>query len=256
VPMRKCIPLLCVLFLGFASSVSAQNANSWAGARWVWDEPDANKVPQNNDPRYLRLSFDLAAKPAQAELWITADNIYTAYVNGQKVGTDAEWSTVEKYDVAKHLIAGKNVLAIEARNQGGVAGVIARLHIKTADKKDLFVVTDEKTKIQRAGSVSDGKWLKADHDDSAWFNAIVLGDPSIGPWNLTQSPGTAVPGRSKGGDRFGYGSNAVDPKVKTRLTAQEQLKHFIVPKDFEIELVAADPVIINPAVAAYVARYA
>ena len=28
--------------------------------------------------------------------------------------------------------------------------------------------------------------------------------------------------------------------MKTRLTAQEQIKHFIVPKDFEIELVVAD----------------
>jgi putative membrane-bound dehydrogenase-like protein len=46
--------------------------------------------------------------------------------------------------------------------------------------------------------------------------------------------------------RFTYGSTAVDPNVKTRLTAKEQLKHFIVPKDFEIELVAADPVVINP----------
>src|SRR6185369_1448944 len=43
-----------------------------------------------------------------------------------------------------------------------------------------------------------------------------------------------------------YGSNTVDPKIKTRLSAKEQLKHFIVPKDFEIELVAADPVVINP----------
>ena len=62
---------------------------------------------------------------------------------------DNEWTTVEKYDVAKHLVVGKNVLAIQATNQGGVAGAIARLHIRTADKKDLFIVTDEKTKIGR-----------------------------------------------------------------------------------------------------------
>ena len=49
-----------------------------------------------------------------------------------------------------------------------------------------------------------------------------------------------------GGDRFGYGFNTVDPKLKTRISAQEQLQHFVVPKDFEIELVAADPVVINP----------
>src|SRR5207249_7022569 len=62
--------------------------------------------------------------------------------------------------------------------------------------------------------------------------------------NLTG--GKIAKGGKGGGDRFGYGSNAVDPKLKTRLTAQEQLKHFIVPKDFAIELVVADPIVINP----------
>ena len=117
--MRKFLPLLCVLQLALTSSAAAQDAKGWAGAMWVWDEPNANTVTQSNDPRFLRLAFDLAAKPTQAELWITVDNVYTAYVNGKKVGSDAEWSTVEKYDVAKHLVVGKNVLAIKATNQGG-----------------------------------------------------------------------------------------------------------------------------------------
>ena len=233
---------LLIAALLVATPSWAQSAKSWAGAMWVWDEPDANKTPQTNDPRYLRLAFDLGAKPQAAELWITADNLYTAYVNGQKVGAGSQWKNIDKYDVAKHLVVGKNVLAIQATNQDGVAGAIARLHIKTADKKDLFVVTDAKTKItQKAGK----DWLKTDFDDSTWFNAIVLGDPSIAPWNLTGQIAKGGKG-GKGGDRFGYGSNAVDPKIKTRLTAKEQLKHFIVPKDFEIELVVADPIVINP----------
>jgi putative membrane-bound dehydrogenase-like protein len=231
--------LLLATLLIATPTFAQSSANRWGGAMWVWDEADADKVPQNNDPRFLRLPLDLAAKPMQAELWITADNVYTAYINGQKIGTGVEWSNVDAYDVAKHLVVGKNVLAIQATNQGGVAGAIARLHIKTADKKDMFVVTNEKTKItQKAGK----DWLKTDFDESTWFNAVVLGDSSIAPWNLTGGPVV----KGKVGDRFGYGSNAVDPNVKARLTAQEQIKHFIVPKDFEIELVAADPVIINP----------
>src|SRR3984885_9032271 len=51
---------------------------------------------------------------------------------------------------------------------------------------------------------------------------------------------------AKAVDRFGYGSTAVDSSVKARLTPEEQIKRFIVPKDFAIELVAADPVVINP----------
>jgi putative heme-binding domain-containing protein len=218
--------------------------SGWANAQWIWDEPDAHKTPQNNEPRYLRLNFTLDAKPSAAELWATADNTYVAYVNGQKVGDGNEWASVQKYDVAKHLVVGKNVVAIKATNQGGVAGAIARLHVKTADKKDVFIVTGDKTKVAR--SLSKG-WINADFDDSSWFNAIVLGDTSIGPWNVA---GGAVAQKGKGKGKkaagpFGYDTNETVP-IKGRLTPQEQIKHFVVPKDFTIELVAADPVIINP----------
>src|ERR1019366_5134126 len=115
IPMKKWFLLSIVLLVALGTGAIAQTPavkNSWGGAAWVWDEPDANKVPQNNEPRYLRRTFELSSRTVQAELWISADNIYTAYVNGQKIGTGAEWSNVGKYDVAKSLVVGKNVLAI------------------------------------------------------------------------------------------------------------------------------------------------
>ena len=245
--MKKILLLALMLTAALAGTIWTQpSANTWANAMWVWDEPDANTVAQNNEPRYLRRTFNLDAKPQAAELWVTADNLYTVYVNGQKVGDGKEWSSVDKYEVAKHLVVGKNVLAIKATNQGGVAGAISRLHIKTLDKKDFFVVTNDKAKIRRGEArVGDlDSWTRADFDDSGWFAAIVLGDPSIGPWSIATPPANA--GGSLGKGPKAYGSNDVDPKIKTRLSAVEQKKHFIVPKDFEIELVAADPLIINP----------
>lgn len=234
---RTLLPVLVAL--ASLSAAKAQSPAGWAGAMWVWDEADAHQTAQNNEPRFLRRVFDLAAKPAAAELWITADNHYVVHVNGQQIGSDGEWSSVEKYDVAKHLKVGKNVLAIKATNQGGPAGALARLAIKTADKKDLFIVTDDRCRItQKAGN----DWLNPDLDDSSWFAAVVLGDPGIGPWNIA---GAATAQGKKGGAK-GYDTTDVDPKIKNRLSAQEQQKHFIVPKDFEIELVAADPLVINP----------
>ena len=214
-------------------------AQDWGGAKWIWDAPEANKVAQDDSPRCIRLTFTLDAKPISAELWVTVDNWYTAHVNAKKVGEDDEWATVEKYDVAKHLVVGKNVVAILAQNKGGVAGAIARLHIKTADKKDLYVVTNEKTPILRNSPRDD--FREIDYDDRFWKLANVLGDPDIGPWNLEQAK---VKGK-KGGGQFGYDTNET-VAVKGRLTPEEQVKHFVVPKDFAIELVAADPVIINP----------
>src|SRR5262249_25858712 len=102
-----------------------------------------------------------------------------------------------------------------------------------------------KTKIRQMGprEAAEPHWTKADFNDSDWFAAIVLGDPTIAPWNIA---GSALAGKGKKGGPTDYGSSAADKTVRKRLTAQEQLKHFIVPKDFAIELVAADPVVINP----------
>lgn len=46
---------------------------------------------------------------------------------------------------------------------------------------------------------------------------------------------------------FHLSALAVDAqKITTRLPAEEQIKHFQVPKGFEMELVAGDPLVINP----------
>src|SRR5262245_44317238 len=210
--MKKLLSL-CVLLAIIAGSWSlAQGPASvgWGNAMWIWDEADANTVAQNNEPRQLRLTFILNAKPQAAELWITVDNIYSAYVNGVLVGSDKQWETVERYDVAKHLVVGKNILAIQATNNGGVAGAIARLHVSMPDKKDVLVVTDDKTRVRRAearkGPV-ESSWTKIDFDDSTWATANVLGDTSIAPWNsnvfIAQGKGKG----KKGPGQFSYDTN-------------------------------------------------
>ncbi len=234
--MKRILALAACLFSLVTSFSLAQNTSKgWGPAMWVWDHADAHQVAQTNDPRFLRKTFELKAKPTSAELWVTADNRYVAFVNGQKVGAGSDWSKVEKIDVAKHLVVGKNVLAIEVRNEGGVAGAIARLHVKTADQKEQFIVTDATMKITQAVAKD---WTAVAFDDSSWFAAIVLGDTSLAPWSLSSS--AAAPG----GKSIDVG--AVDPKIKTRLTAEMQLKHFTFPEGFTLELVAADPLVINP----------
>jgi putative heme-binding domain-containing protein len=235
--MKKPLILLAVAFLAALPLALAQTSSpGWGSARWVWDQADGNQASQTDDPRYLRRTFELSGKQAKAELWITADNEYTVYVNGQKVGAGTEWSKIDHYDVAKYLAMGKNVLAIRAQNHGGPAGVIARLHVVTADKKELIVGTDDKTHITQ---IANADWLKRDFDDTAWPTAAVLGDVSIGPWNI----GGSAP--SAGGQKS-FQFQVADPKIKERQKAEDQLKNFIVPDGFEVELVAADPLVINP----------
>jgi putative membrane-bound dehydrogenase-like protein len=234
--MKRFLPFgLALLLLPFlAGAARAAKPDGWENASWVWDQAGANESGQSDAPRYLRCTFTLPGKATAAELWITADNHYIAYLNGKKIGEDGEWNTVEKYDVLKHLVPGKNVLALRARNTGGPAGIIARLRIRGSGPKDLYVLTDGHTKITQDAPKG---WEAIDFDDRGWFDAIVLGGAGIGPWNLQ---GQAAPTGQ------GYDVSAVDRTVQKRLTPEAQKKHFVVPEDFEVELVAADPLVINP----------
>jgi quinoprotein glucose dehydrogenase len=233
--MKKLLILIIALVAAVPLVLGQTPSPGWGSARWVWDQADGNSAAQTDDPRYVRRTFDLAAKPARAELWITADNEFTVHVNGQEVGHGTEWSKVDRYDVAKHLTVGKNVLAIVARNHGGPAGVIARLHVVTADKKDLVIGTDDKARITQ---IAHPDWLKRDFDDAAWPTAAVLGDVTIGPWNLA--------GNAAVGGQASFQFQVADPKIKAQQKAEPQLKNFILPDGFKVELVASDPLVINP----------
>jgi putative membrane-bound dehydrogenase-like protein len=234
--MKKTLLFVALCSLASCPAAAQETGNVWGPAVWVWDQPHADRTSQGNEPRYLRRVFEVSGKPVKADLWITADNHYVVYVNGKRVGSDGEWSTIEKYDVLKHLVPGKNVLAIEARNDGGPAGVIARLWVRTADNKTILAPTDRRTRIHL---LAGKDWQKADFDDSRWPLAVVLGGPGMEPWNL--QGGANVVG---GGDQPNV--SAVDATVQKQQPPEKQHKHFTFPKGFELELVAAEPLVINP----------
>ncbi len=232
----------CILFCAVTMSAmhgiadGAPPAKPFQGASWVWNDLLASQSDQGSEPLYMRQSFALSAKPTSAELKITADNNYVVFVNGEKVGQDGSWNSIETYDVVKHLRQGPNVLAIVATNAGGPAGVIAWLRIKAEDKKETVVATDRTTRVSL---VETEGWLKPDFDDSKWAKVAVLGNASIGPWNVLGGSNLAGPGQPGT-------SRAADRSIQTRLSPQEQQPHFLLPDGFEIELVAADPLVINP----------
>ena len=226
-----CIGMLLVVT---TTSQAQRSLKEWQGAVWVWDQTDANRENQSDAPRYLRRHFTSPKEIQKAELWITADNHYTAYVNGQKVGADGEWNTVENYDIRKYLQPGDNVLAIEARNAGGPAAIIARVQIQGKKGKAIRFGTDSQTKITQDAAKD---WNTLSFDDKSWFNAVVVGKADIGPWNITGAVAKA------GAD---YDFDQVDRSVTQRLSAEEEQKHFVFPKDFAVELLVADPVVINP----------
>ena len=146
--------------------------------QWIWypDEGDPAKgAPVGT--RWFRKKFNLdkLVTPVRAAvLKITADNEFTAYLNGVEVGSGNRWEILYHFDVAKHVVPGVNVLAVRAHNIDGPAGLLAQLTTFPANQSPVVVVSDGTWKsIQK----EPPGWLKADLDDGEWASAKELGLP-------------------------------------------------------------------------------
>jgi len=210
----------------FLLSFQTSRGDDWKGANWIWD----GKGESSNNIRHFRRSFELKTKPTKADIHITADNNYTVFVNGQKIGADGSWNSVEKYDMAPALKVGTNVVAIEGRNGGGPAGLIARLSLLLAKNQSLILGTDKSWKVSQ---VAPDNWKTAAFDDKSWQTAVVLGNASTGPWNIDGTAQTSD-------------SNVSNSKITGYRPASEEIEQFILPEGFKIELVASEPDVINP----------
>src|SRR5262245_18075623 len=99
------------------------NAQPVSGLQWIWFDEGEPVKEAPAETRYFRRTFAIdrpVPNPIdEAQLDITADNVYTVWVNGKEVGQGDKWETVKRFDVKKHLVHGKNVIAVEAKNTDG-----------------------------------------------------------------------------------------------------------------------------------------
>jgi putative heme-binding domain-containing protein len=143
-------------------------------AQWIWKGSPAR--PQER--LFFRKSFEVGAVES-ARVHGTADNRFVLYVNGQEAARSDDWTAPVWVDLAPHLQPGRNVLAVEASNDDGPAGLLLRFLIRTTDGKSLTFGTDAGWKVSDR---ADPGWSMPAYDDSAWAPAAVLGPPGIAPW--------------------------------------------------------------------------
>jgi hypothetical protein len=150
--------------------------------QWIWTK---------GERAFFRKDF-VANDVQKAILKVTCDNRFVAMVNGKKVSASSEWQQPITVDVTGALKSGANVLLIEGMNddQGGLAGLAAKLSITGKDGKTSFVVTDKTWKAAPSSSATDGVAVR------------VLGKMGMAPWADVFS----VAGRSsvaaRGGGQF------------------------------------------------------
>ncbi len=166
---------------------------SLADSSWIWfpEGDPAKDAPAAK--RYFRKSFVLPANRliATAALSASADDAFTASLNGRTLGTSEDWRNDRQFSEIQGLLKpGTNVLTIVAENKpaGGAldpAGLIASLEIHFSGEKavetgeTVRVVTDS---TWRSATNEIAGWERPDFDDGAWPAAMKVAPYGSGPW--------------------------------------------------------------------------
>lgn len=126
---------------------------------WIWTATNAR-------PAGEKVAFTREVKlppKTKGRIVITCDNEYVLMVNGREVGRDANWEDVESYDLSSFLQAGRNVLAVQAKNLGqspNAAALFAQLSFVDQEGREVVVATDAKWQANGKPAVI--------HQDKLW----------------------------------------------------------------------------------------
>ena len=152
-------------------ALTKQKTLDLSGAQWIWSRDEKGAKTPACERRFRRefvLPQKTVAQLTRAVLVLRVDDEFEAYINGIHVVSGKRWDQAHSVDVARALQPGKNVLAIQARNQQGLAGVLAKLTFSLADGT-----------VQQA-LISDARWYVAPFLPKAKGDQAPRGD-----WNLT-----------------------------------------------------------------------
>ncbi|HEV3146696.1 MAG TPA: c-type cytochrome [Gemmataceae bacterium] len=209
--MRYVSPTVILLFS--CTFAIAQDKNP---PKWIWLDQT-----KENQTVYFRKVFEITGNISAARLSGTCDNEMTVFLDGKEVLKSTEWETPVSKDVADVLKAskGKHVLAVQAFNRDGPAGLVLRLDVDGRGGRSTQIFTDDSWLVSEK---ADKNWKALDLDDKSWKPASVIAKLGEGPWI--------------GVNEFTLGKGA---KLKTpTATPVDKIK---VLKDFRVELLYSVP---------------
>jgi alpha-L-rhamnosidase len=166
------------------------------GAKWIWfpeGNPAADCPPGK---RFFRKSFETPPdqKLKSAQVLVTADDQFAMYLNGKPAtnssGQSDSWRQPSLIDVKGLLAPGRNLLAVEATNAGGPAGLIAKVMLCPETGRPAVVVSDNTWK---AGKDGPAGWNGAGFSDAAWTAAQETASFGGGPWGTPGKPEDTTP---------------------------------------------------------------
>jgi hypothetical protein len=158
---------------------------SLAESKWIW-YPEGNPA-QSASPgtRYFQrvFSVDETKALASATSAVSADNVFTLWINGKKVSEGDNFNITVKTSIASFLRPGVNVISVAVVNGGEAAnpaGWIGAFDLRYKDGSREVVRTDGSWS---AGLAAQPGWEQAATKPDEWKAAQVLGDYAMSPWN-------------------------------------------------------------------------
>lgn len=143
---------------------------------WIWAQPDAATFAPL-ETIYLRKTISLGKAPRSAPTIATCDNEFILFINGRRVIESKNWATPVKFDLAKHLRKGRNVIAVQATNiAAGAAGFILRSNLG-----GFWLLTDDTWLVTKQKYAN---WQKLNFETQGWKHASKNGLAERAPWNL------------------------------------------------------------------------
>lgn len=159
-----------------------------ADSNWVWTGEEGSpggSAPAGSRPFRLTIPRNEDKCAVCATILISTDDLHTLYVNGIEIGSGASYTSAQVYTVALKR-KSKNVIAVNATNTGGPAGMTATVLVDYSDDSTETFVTDASWKTLQ--SVPPLEFANPRLDDSSWIAASEEGKNGVGPWGPTSLP--------------------------------------------------------------------
>lgn len=176
-PLLSCLALLAICWVNLTPAVAEEPV-----AQWIWLGGGENSLHVA-----FRKSVTVSGDVKEARIAATCDNGFTLSVNGQKALSGKAWERLETADITKMLKSGDNLITVDAMDEGGLAGFIARIDVTDSSGKRASIVTDKSWRsTNKTGQTPlDKDWQSASYNDSGWQESREIG--AVGqaglPWS-------------------------------------------------------------------------
>jgi putative membrane-bound dehydrogenase-like protein len=195
---------------GWVNRAAAQTLDD---AKWIWFDAGNPAVEAPAGKVWFRREVR-ATEPSTGALRIACDDKFVVWVNGQKIG-EGGGLKVFRYNLNGIVERGLNVIAVEATNTSGKAGLFVDGEIRGQGGKSVPFDSDKEWKATQTAPAG-AAWLNPRFDDSGWQPVKELGPHASSPWKEIQIAGTFL-------DRFD-----LSPGFELQRIAEPQLVGSII----------------------------